>query len=86
MTTKKVRRAEKVMTTVFWASCGVIFIEYLQTGRTIRGAYYASLQDKLTADIAEKRQCAVSHFRGCPPYLPDLAPSDFTNLKISVIG
>ncbi|GFS76249.1 histone-lysine N-methyltransferase SETMAR [Trichonephila clavipes] len=33
----------------------VILIDYLQKGKTITGAYYASLLDKLKADLAEKR-------------------------------
>jgi len=47
--------AGKVMATVFWDSHGVIFIDYLQKGKTITGAYYASLLDKLEAELAEKR-------------------------------
>ena len=34
------------MATVFWDSRGVILIDYLQKGKTITGAYYASLLDK----------------------------------------
>jgi len=43
------------MATVFWDSRGVILIDYLQKGKTITGAYYASLLDKLKTEIAEKR-------------------------------
>ena len=70
--------AGKVMATVFWDSHGVIFIDYLQKGKTITGAYYASLLDKAggrtcgkTATFAEKenpvspRQRTVSHLSGC---------------------
>ena len=46
----------KVMATVFWDSHGVILIDYLQKGKTITGAYYASLLDKLKAELAKKRQ------------------------------
>ena len=52
---KAVPSAGKVMTTVFWDSCGVIFIDYLQKGKTITGAYYAALLNRLKAEIAEKR-------------------------------
>ena len=51
---KTVFSAGKVMATVFWDSHGVILIDYLQKGKTITGAYYASLLDKLKAKIAEK--------------------------------
>ena len=43
------------MATVFWDSYGVILIDHLQKGKTITGAYYASLLDKLKAELAEKR-------------------------------
>lgn len=52
---KSVFSAGKVMATVFWDSHGVILIDYLQKGKTITGAYYASLLDKLKAEIADKR-------------------------------
>lgn len=50
---KTVISAGKVMATVFWDSHGVILIDYLQKGKTITGAYYASLLDKLKAELAE---------------------------------
>ena len=92
------------MATVFWDSHGVILIDYLQKGKTITGTYYASLLDKLNAELVGKRPhlqkkeilChqdnAHSHTSAVfvakihelrfelldhPPYLPDLAPSDF---------
>ena len=43
------------MATIFWESHGVILIYYLQKGKTITGTYYASLLDKLKAELAEKR-------------------------------
>ena len=43
------------MATVFWDSHGVILIDYLQKGKTITGAYYTSLLDKLKAELAEER-------------------------------
>ena len=52
---KTVFSAGKVMATVFWDSHGVILIDYLQKGKTITGVYYASLLDKLKAEIAKKR-------------------------------
>ncbi|GFV14926.1 histone-lysine N-methyltransferase SETMAR [Trichonephila clavipes] len=43
------------MATVFWDSHAVILIDYLQKGKTITGACYASLLDKLKVELAEKR-------------------------------
>ncbi|GFU41928.1 histone-lysine N-methyltransferase SETMAR [Trichonephila clavipes] len=59
---KTVYSAGKVMETVFWDRHGVILIDYLQKGKTITGFllritnhYYASLLDKLKAELAKKR-------------------------------
>ncbi|GFW82705.1 histone-lysine N-methyltransferase SETMAR [Trichonephila clavipes] len=51
---KIVFSAGKVMATFFWDSYGVISIDYLRKGKTITGAYYASLLDKLKAELAGK--------------------------------
>ncbi|GFV30199.1 mariner Mos1 transposase [Trichonephila clavipes] len=48
------KRAKTVMATVFWDSHGVILIDF-QKGKIITGAYYASLLDKLKAELADKR-------------------------------
>lgn len=52
---KTVPSAGKVMATVFWDSRGVVLIDYLEQGRTITGAYYSSLLDKLNDAIKVKR-------------------------------
>ena len=44
---KTQQSAGKVMASVFWDSHGKIFIDYLEKGRTITGAYYAALVDRL---------------------------------------
>lgn len=45
----------KVMASVFWDANGIIFVDYLEKGKTITGAYYSSLLDRLKIEIAEKR-------------------------------
>ena len=35
----------KVIVTVFWYSQGVIYIDYLEKGKTITGDYYADILD-----------------------------------------
>ena len=40
---KTVLLAGKVMATVFWDSQGVIYIDYLEKGKTVIGLYYAKL-------------------------------------------
>jgi [histone H3]-lysine36 N-dimethyltransferase SETMAR len=52
---KTVLSTEKIMVTVFWDSYGIVLIDYLEKGKTITGVYYASLIDKLKAEIAKKR-------------------------------
>jgi histone-lysine N-methyltransferase SETMAR len=47
--------AGKVKATVFWDSHGVILIDYLKKGKTIKGAYYTSLLDMLEAYLEGKR-------------------------------
>ena len=42
------------MASVFWDIHGVIFIDYLQKGRTITEAYYAALLDRLVDEIRKK--------------------------------
>ena len=41
--------AGKVMATVFWDLQGVIYIDYLEKGKTVTGLYYAELLDKFNA-------------------------------------
>ena len=45
----------EVMASVFWDGHGVIFIDYLEKGQTIIGAYYAALLDRLFDEIRKKR-------------------------------
>lgn len=52
---KTVISAGKVMATVFWDAQGIIFIDYLEKGRTITGQYYCALLDKFNAALKAKR-------------------------------
>ena len=65
------------MGSAFWDAHGVIFIDYLEKGRTITEAYYAALLDRLVDQIGKK-----------PPHLKkkkilyhdDNAPSHTSNI------
>ncbi|KAF7271269.1 hypothetical protein GWI33_015838 [Rhynchophorus ferrugineus] len=70
---KTQQSAGKVMASVFWDAQGIIFIDYLEKGRTINSDYYIALLDRLKVEIVEKtavlegkesaassRQCTVS--------------------------
>ena len=52
---KRQQSARKVMASVYWDAHGVLFIDYLKKGRTITGAYYAALFDRLVDEIRKKR-------------------------------
>jgi histone-lysine N-methyltransferase SETMAR len=52
---KTVPSAGKVMASVFWDARGVIFIDYLQKGKSINGVYYANLLQRLSDEIKKKQ-------------------------------
>lgn len=50
------KTSKKIMMTVFWDRTGIIYIDYLPHGKTITGAYYADVLEKLRLTIKEKRR------------------------------
>jgi [histone H3]-lysine36 N-dimethyltransferase SETMAR len=52
---KTQQSAGKVMASVFWDAHGIIFIDYLEKGKTINSDYYIALLGRLKDEIAEKR-------------------------------
>ena len=48
---KTVLSAGKVMATVFWDSQGVIYIDYLEKGKTITGLHYAEILVRFDAEL-----------------------------------
>lgn len=78
------------MATVFWDSHGVILIDYLQKGKTITGAYYISLLDKLKAKIAEerphlqKKKC-LFHQDNAPPQTSAVAMAKIHELRFELL-
>lgn len=53
---KTQQSAGKVMASVFWDSKGIIFIDYLEHGKTINSDYYIGLLERLKAEVAVKRK------------------------------
>jgi histone-lysine N-methyltransferase SETMAR len=53
--TGSVPSAGKVMASVFWDAEGILFIDYLEKGKTITGEYYSNLLTRLDEKICEKR-------------------------------
>ena len=45
----------KVMASVFWDAHGILFIDYLEKGKTINSDHYMSLLDRLSAKIKKER-------------------------------
>jgi hypothetical protein len=43
------------MTLVFWEAEGILFIHYLEKGKTITGEYYSNLLTRLDEKIRQKR-------------------------------
>jgi len=43
------------MASVFWDAEGILFIDYLEKGKTITGEYYSNLLTRLDEKICEKR-------------------------------
>lgn len=65
--------AGKVMATIFWDSHGVIFIDYLEKGKTINSEYYTQLLDHLKEEIGKKRphlakKKVLFHQDNAPPH------------------
>lgn len=52
---KTQQSAGKVMASVFWDAHGIIFVDYLEKGKTITGDYYCTLLDRLAEEIKKKR-------------------------------
>ena len=53
--TALVPSAGEVMASVFWDAEGILFIDYLEKGKTITGEYYSNLLTRLDEKINEKR-------------------------------
>jgi len=52
---KTVPPAGKVLATVFWDSQGVIYIDYLEKGKTVTGLYYAELLGRFATELQKIR-------------------------------
>lgn len=52
---KTQQSAGKVLASIFWDSQGILFIDYLEHGKTINKQYYCALLDRLDTEIKAKR-------------------------------
>jgi hypothetical protein len=53
--TRSVPSAGKVIASVFWDAESILFIDYLEKGKTITGEYYSNLLTRLDEKIREER-------------------------------
>lgn len=83
---KTQQSAGKVMASVFWDTHGVIFIDYLEKGKSINSDYYIDLLVRLKEEIAKK---TTAHAEKKNPFSPrqcTLPQVDENNGKIERIG
>ena len=76
--TKTQKSAGKVMASVSWDGRGVIFIDYLEKGRTITRAYYTALLNRLVDEIRKKwphwkKQKILFHDSNAPSHTSNIA-------------
>ena len=62
---KMVHSAGNVMASIFWASQGVIMIDYLEQGKMINDAYFAGKLRRLRQEIPRQRQNWFAVFCSC---------------------
>ena len=44
------------MVSVFWSAHGILFIDYLEKGKTINSDYYMGLLDGLSVEVKKKKR------------------------------
>lgn len=87
---KAVLSAGKVMASVFWDAKGILFIDYLEKGKTINSAYYTSLLDQLGEKIREKRpglqrKKIIFHQDNAPVHKSVLTMAKINELKYELL-
>ena len=87
---KTQQSAGKVMASVFWDAHGIIFIDYLEKGKTITGAYYCELLDRLKTEIAIKRphlakKKALYHHDNAPAHSSMIAQAKLHEIKFEMV-
>jgi len=84
------KSAKKVMASVFWDAKGILFVDYLQTGKTINTEYYCNLLHKLDAKIREKRpglqkKKIIFHQDNAPAHKSVLTMAKINELKFELL-
>jgi len=87
---KTVLSAGKVMATVFWDSQGVIYIDYLEKGKTVTGLYYAELLGRFDAELQKKRphlakKKVLFHHDNAPAHTSAVATAKLVELHYELL-
>ena len=87
---KSQQSAGKVMATVFWDAHGILFIDFLEKGKTITGEYYAALLDQLSNIIVEKRphlakKKVLVHHDNAPPHRSVISAAKIYQLRYELL-
>ena len=87
---KTIPSAGKVMATIFWDSRGIIFIDYLEKGRTITGRYYEELLDRFDTVLRRKRphlarKKVLFHHDNAPAHSSALATAKLVELRYELL-
>lgn len=88
---KTILSANKVMATVFWDAKGIIFIDYLEKGKTINGQYYAELLQRLKDEVKNKRphlakKKILFHHDNAPAHSSIVAMAKINELKFQLLS
>ena len=71
------------MATVIWDSQGVIYIDYLENGKTVTGLYYAELQKK-RPHLAKKK--VLFHHDIAPAHTPAIVTVKLVDLHYELLS
>jgi histone-lysine N-methyltransferase SETMAR len=88
--TRSVPSARKVMASVFWDAEGILFIDYLEKGKTITGEYYFNLLTRLDEKIREKspslqKKKIIFHQDNAPAHKSVLAMGKLRDLHYELL-
>lgn len=82
--------AGKVLASIFWDAKGIIFIDYLEKGKTINSEYYMSLLTRLKEEIAAKRphmnkKKLLFHHDNAPAHASKVTTQKLNELKFELL-
>lgn len=87
---KIVRSAGKIMASIFWDAKGVLLLDFLESGKTITGVYYAQLLHQLRENIKTKRRGmltkgVVFHHDNAPAHTSAVAMSAIQSCGFEIL-